>query len=105
VICMHVLHCNVCSYALHHFSVNFLKDQEGGPLLRILLESEKKKLELSLFTNNKRKEKNKRALILCLPQTQPIRDRGVKFHPRSVNDQSHFSTEFLRTAEHRGIFV
>jgi hypothetical protein len=102
---MHVLHCNVCSYALHHFSVNFLKDQEGGPLLRILLESEKKKLELSLFTNNKRKEKNKRALILCLPQTQPIRDRGVKFHPRSVNDQSHFSTEFLRTAEHRGIFV
>jgi hypothetical protein len=38
----------------------FLKDQEGEPLLRILLESEKKRLEPGTFTINKKKRKRKR---------------------------------------------
>jgi hypothetical protein len=43
----------------------FLKDQEGEPLLRILLESEKKRLELGTFTINTRKRKRKHYSYVC----------------------------------------
>jgi hypothetical protein len=43
----------------------FLKNQEVRPLLRILLKSEKKRLELSPFTNNKKKRIREHYSYVC----------------------------------------
>jgi hypothetical protein len=59
----YIYHCNRTSTNTPGYF--FLKDQEGGPLLRILLENEKKRLELSPFTNNKKKRIRKHYSYIC----------------------------------------
>jgi hypothetical protein len=47
----------------------------------------------------------RKELLLCLSQTQPIRDGDVKVPTRSVHDQPQLLTEFLCTVMNRRIFV